>query len=61
MVKSSKFKRYAKEYGVSVLSGGAVLLGLMAVATSLHHFLMLTSITICFGTVIYLLWRITDA
>lgn len=61
MVKSSKFKQYAKEYGVSVLSGGAVLLSLMAVATSLHHFLMLTSIAICFGTVIYLLWRISDA
>ena len=61
MVKSSKFKQYAKEYGVSVLSGGAVLLGLMAIATSLHHFLMLTSIAFCLGTVIYLLWRITDA
>ncbi len=61
MVKSSKFKQYAKEYGVSVLSGGAVLLGLMAIATSLHHFLMLTSIAFCLGTVIYLLWRISDA
>jgi len=61
MVKSSKFKQYAKEYGVSVLSGGAVLLGLMAVATSLHPFLMLTSIAIFFCTVIYLLWRISDA
>ena len=61
MVKSSKFKQYAKEYGVSVLSGGAVLLGLMAVATSLHQFLMLTSIALCFGTVSSLLWRISDA
>ena len=61
MVKSSKSKQYAKEFSVSVLSGGAVLLGLMAIATSLHHFLMLTSIAFCLGTVIYLLWRITDA
>ena len=61
MVKSSKSKQYAKEFGVSVLSGGAVLLGLMAIATSLHHFLTLVSISVLLGATIYLLWRITDA
>jgi len=60
MVKSSKFKQYAKEFGVSVLSGGAVLLGLMAIATSLHHFLMLVSISVGLGATIFLLWRLTD-
>jgi len=60
MGKSSKFKQYTKEFGVSVLTGGAVLLGFMAVATSLHHFLMLTVISIILGAVFYLLWRLID-
>ena len=61
MVKSSKSKQYAKEFGVSVLSGGAVLLGLMAIATSLHHFLTLVSISVLLGATMYLLWRLKDA
>jgi len=61
MVKSSKSKQYAKEFGVSVLSGGAVLLGLMAIATSLHHFLSLVSISVALGATFYLLWRLKDA
>ena len=40
MVKSSKFEQHAKEFGVSVLTGGAVVLGLLAIATSLHHFII---------------------
>jgi len=60
MVKSSKFKQYTKEFGISVLTGGAVLLGLMAVATSLHHFLMLIAISVSLGAVIFLLWRLLD-
>jgi len=60
MVKSSKFKQTIKEFGVSVLTGGAVLLGLMAVATSLHHFLMLIAISVSLGAVIFLLWRLLD-
>lgn len=60
MVKSSKFKQNIKEFGVSVLTGGAVLLGLMAIATSLHHFLMLTAISLSLGAVIFLLWRLLD-
>ena len=60
MVKSSKFKQTVKDFGVSVLTGGAVLLGLLAIATSLHHFLMLIAISVSLGAVIFLLWRLLD-
>jgi len=60
MVKSSKFKQTVKDFGVSVLTGGAVLLGLLAIATSLHHFLMLVAISVSLGAVIFLLWRLLD-
>jgi len=60
MVKSSKFKQNIKDFGVSVLTGGAVLLGLLAIATSLHHFLMLIAISVPLGAVIFLLWRLLD-
>jgi hypothetical protein len=60
MAKSSKFKQNIKDFGVSVLTGGAVLLGLLAIATSLHHFLMLIAISVLLGAVIFLLWRLLD-
>ena len=60
MVKSSKFKQTIKDFGVSVLTGGAVLLGLLAVATSMHHFLMLVAISVSLGAVIFLIWRLLD-
>jgi|TARA_R100001594_G_C3876063_1_gene224714 hypothetical protein len=60
MAKSSKFKQNFKDYGISVLTGGAVLLGLLAIATSLHHFLILFVIAIGLGTSIYLIWRLLD-
>jgi hypothetical protein len=60
MVKSSKFEQHAKEFSVSVLTGGAVLLGLLAIATSLHHFIMLVGILVAMGCTAYLLWRLTD-
>jgi len=60
MVKSSKFKQNIKDFGFSVLTGGAVLLGLLAIATSMHHFLMLIAISISLGAVIYLIWRMLD-
>ena len=60
MVKSLKFKQHIREFGVSVLSGGAVLLGLLTIATSLHHFIMLVGILIAMGCTAYLLWRLTD-
>ena len=60
MAKSSKYKRHAKQYSTSVLTGGAVLLGLLAVATSMHHFLMLVAISVALGAVIFLIWRLLD-
>ena len=60
MEKSSKFKQHLKDFSVSVLTGGAVLLGLLAVATSMHHFLMLVAISISLGAVIFLIWRLLD-
>lgn len=60
MVKSSKFKQYTKEFGVSVLSGGVVLLGLIGIATSIHHFLMLAAVCFSIAVAILLLWRLLD-
>jgi|TARA_B110000211_G_scaffold145455_1_gene165967 hypothetical protein len=60
MEKSSKFKQHLKDFSVSVLTGGAVLLGLLAIATSMHHFLMLVAISVSLGAVIFLIWRLLD-
>tara|TARA_R110000744_G_scaffold213874_1_gene332776 strand:- start:225 stop:410 length:186 start_codon:yes stop_codon:yes gene_type:complete len=60
MEKSSKFKQHLKDFSVSVLTGGAVLLGLLAIATSMHHFLMLVAISVALGAVIFLIWRLLD-
>ena len=60
MAKSSKFKQTVKEFGVSVLTGGAMLLGLLAIATYMHHFLMLIVISVSLGAVIFLIWRLLD-
>ena len=60
MAKSSKFKQTVEEFGVSVLTGGAVLLGLLAIATSMHYFLMLIVISVSLSAVIFLIWRLLD-
>ena len=60
MEKSSKFKQHLKDFSVSVLTGGAVLLGLLAIATSMHHLLMLVAISVSLGAVIFLIWRLLD-
>jgi|TARA_R110002020_G_scaffold45642_2_gene130420 hypothetical protein len=60
MAKSSKFKQNIKDYGVAVLTGGAVLLGLLTIATSMHYFLTLIAISVSLGAVIYLIWRLLD-
>ena len=60
MEKLSKFKQHLKDFSVSVLTGGAVLLGLLAIATSMHHFLMLVAISVSLGAVIFLIWRLLD-
>ena len=60
MEKSSKFKQHLKDFSVSVLTGGAVLLGLLAIATFMHHSLMLIAISISLAAIIFLIWRLLD-
>ena len=58
MAKSSKYKRHAKQYSTSVLTGGVVLLALLAIASTTHYFITLISITFLMGISLYTLWRI---
>ena len=54
MVKLLKqIKKYATEYGVSLLIGSVIIFGLLAVASSLHTFLEL----IQFAYMAYLMWE----
>jgi hypothetical protein len=57
MAKSSKYKQHAKLYSTSVLTGGVVLLALIALASTAHHLLTLVSITFLIGISIYSIWR----
>ena len=55
MVKSSKFKSFLKEYKESVLIGSCVLLGLVALASTVHHMILLMSVLFLVGVFMYLL------
>lgn len=55
MVKSSKFKSFLKEYKESVLIGSCVLLGLVALASTVHHIIVLMSVLFLVGVFMYLL------
>jgi hypothetical protein len=57
MAKSSKFEQDFKDYGISVLTGGVVLLALLAIASTTHHLLTLISISFLLGISIYTIWR----
>jgi hypothetical protein len=57
MEKSSKFKEFVIEYKNSVLIGTSILLGLVALASTVHHVITLTSVLFLVGVCIYLLWR----
>jgi hypothetical protein len=57
MAKSSKFEQDFKDYGISVLTGGVVLLALLAIASTTHYFITLTSIAFLLGVSIYTIWR----
>ena len=59
MAKSSKYKRHAKQYSTSVLTGGVVLLALLAIASTTHYFITLISITFLIGISLYTIWRNT--
>jgi hypothetical protein len=57
MVKLSKCKQYAKEFGISVLTGTGVLFILFGLATSIQYSLLLLGVGVGLGCIIYLLWR----
>lgn len=58
MVKLSKCKQYAKEFGISVLTGTGVLFILFGLATSIQYSLLLLGVGVGLGCIIYLLWRL---
>ena len=57
MVKSSKFKSFLIEYRDSVLIGSCILLGLVALASTIHHVILVTSVLFLVGVFMYLLLR----
>ena len=57
MEKSLKFKEFLKEYKNSVLIGASILLGLVALASTVHHVITLTAVLFLVGVCMYLLWR----
>jgi len=57
MEKSSKFKEFVIEYRNSVLIGASILLGLVALASTLHHVITLTAVLFLVSVCVYLLWR----
>ena len=58
MVNLSKCKFWLKEYAQAVLVGSVVLLALLALATTVHHALMLFGIGALTGITMYTLWRL---
>ena len=59
MEKLLKCKQYAKEFGVSLLTGTAVLFILFGLATSIQYSLLLLGVGVGLGCVFYLLWRLS--
>ena len=59
MEKLLKCKQYAKEFGVSVLTGTAVFFILFGLATSIQYSLLLLGVGVGLGCVFYLLWRLS--
>ena len=57
MVKLSKCKQYAKEFGISVLTGTGVLFILFGLATSIQYSLLLLGVGVGLGCIFYLIWR----
>jgi len=57
MEKSLKFKEFLKEYKNSVLIGASILLGLVALASTVHHVITLTAVLFLVSVCVYLLWR----
>jgi hypothetical protein len=57
MEKSLKFKEFVIEYRNSVLIGASILLGLVALASTVHHIITLTAVLFLVSVCVYLLWR----
>jgi hypothetical protein len=58
MEKLLKCKQYAKEFGISVLTGTAILFLLFGLATSIQYSLLLLGVAVGMGCIFYLLWRL---
>jgi hypothetical protein len=56
MEKSSKFNEFLEEYKNSILIGTSILLGLVALASTVHHVITLTAVLFLVSVCIYLLW-----
>ena len=59
MEKSLKCKQYVQEFGVSVLTGTAILFLLFSLATTVYYKLLMFGVGVGLGCILYLLWRIT--
>jgi hypothetical protein len=58
LVKLSKCKGFIKDYSTSVLTGLAILLGLVALAASIHHAFAMAGIIALISITIYFIWRL---
>ena len=56
MVKSFKFKEFLSEYKDSVVIGSAILLGLVALASTVHYVITLLTVLFLVGVCVYLLF-----
>ena len=58
MVKLYKFKETLKEYRNSILIGSSIILGLVALASTMHYVITLTAVLFLIGVFMYtLLWE----
>ena len=57
-MKLSKCKNLVKDYSISVLTGLAILLGIGALAASIHHMFAMAGIVALISVTIYLIWRL---
>ena len=56
MVKSFRFKEFLSEYKDSVVIGSAILLGLVALASTVHYVITLLTVLFLVGVCMYLLF-----
>jgi hypothetical protein len=57
MEKSFNYKKFLKEYKDSILIGSSIILGLVALASTMHHVITLTTVLFLVGVCAYLLLR----